>query len=105
VKSRSLDSQIERAEQQVLNRQQRVNTDTSSLVEKINQDLASPANLIFAGGIGFIMAELTKSRTCNCTGTNSESSAIETSPLRTVVNIISLAHTLYTTLPFIWIRR
>ncbi len=56
----SLSAQIKEAELQVLERQQRVARCADTLVHKAQQHMIAPSNLLLAGGIGFVIGELTK---------------------------------------------
>ncbi len=105
TKSKSLTAQIRNAERQLLNRQQEVGIRTSALIKKIHQQMTAPSTLLLAGGIGFIIGELTKRQTYNNRGTTGKSRAIETSPLTAVLNLITTVHTLYMALPIAWIMK
>jgi len=104
-KSKSLTAQIRDAEQQVLNRQQGVGVRTAALVRKIHQQMTAPATLLLAGGIGFILGELTKRQPATFHGTADEPRPAETTPLRTALNLLTSARTLYTALPLAWIMK
>jgi hypothetical protein len=101
-KSTSLAAQIRAAEQQILIRQQGVGVRTATLIKKIHQEITAPSTLLLAGGIGFIIGELTKRQTTNIHETGNKQSATETSPLRTALNLITSVHTLYMALPITW---
>ncbi len=101
-KSRSLTAQIREAEQQILIRQQGVGVRTATLIKKIHQEITAPSTLLLAGGIGFILGELTERQTTNNRDTTNKQHTTETSPLSTVLNLLSLAHTLYAALPITW---
>jgi len=78
---KSLTAQINAAERQVLNRQQEVGIRTTTLVRKIHQQMTAPATLLLAGGIGFIIGELTKRQTSKKRpGTVDKPQATENSP-------------------------
>jgi len=103
---KSLTAQINAAERQVLNRQQEVGICTTTLVRKIHQQMTAPATLLLAGGIGFIIGELTKRQTSKKRpGTGDKPQATETSPLRIALNLITSARTLYTALPLVWMMK
>lgn len=103
---KSLTAQINAAERQVLNRQQEVGIRTTTLVRKIHQQMTAPATLLLAGGIGFIIGELTKRQTSKKRpGTVDKPQAAENSPLRIALNLITSARTLYTALPLVWMMK
>jgi len=103
---KSLTAQINAAERQVLNRQQEIGIRTTTLVRKIHQQMTAPATLLLAGGIGFIIGELTKRQTSKKRpGTVDKPQAAETSPLRIALNLITSARTLYTALPLVWMMK
>ncbi|HEY8096694.1 MAG TPA: hypothetical protein VIE65_11475 [Methylobacter sp.] len=103
---KSLTAQINAAERQVLNRQQEVGIRTATLVRNIHQQMTAPATLLLAGGIGFIIGELTKRQTSKKRpGTVDKPQATESSPLRIALNLITSARTLYTALPLVWMMK
>ena len=104
-KSKSLTAQIRDAEQQVLNRQQGVGVRTAALVRKIHQQMTAPATLLLAGGIGFIVGELTQHPSPAFPGTANKPRPAETTPWRTALNLLASAHTLYTALPLAWLMK
>ena len=104
-KPKSLTAQIRDAERQLLNRQQEVNIRTTMLVRKIHQQMTAPATLLLAGGIGFIIGELTKRQPPKSPGTADKSRVAKTSPLTTALNLISSVRTLYMALPIAWIMK
>ena len=101
-KPKSLTARIRDAERRVSNRQRGVGVRTATLVRKIHQQMTAPASLLLAGGIGFIIGELTKRQTAQFRGTADKPRAAETTPLRTALNLLTSAHTLYTALPLAW---
>jgi hypothetical protein len=101
-KSRSLTAQIRAAEQQIVIRQQGVGVRTATLIKKIHQEITAPSTLLLAGGIGFIIGELTRRQTTNIRDTANQQNTTETSPLRTALNLITSVHTLYMALPIAW---
>ena len=101
-KSRSLTAQIRAAEQQIVIRQQGVGVRTATLIKKIHQEITAPSTLLLAGGIGFIIGELTRRQTTNIRDTANKQNTTETSPLRTALNLLTSVHTLYTALPIAW---
>ncbi|MFZ2168541.1 MAG: hypothetical protein WAW61_02775 [Methylococcaceae bacterium] len=102
---KSLVAQIRDAERQVLNRRQEVGVRASTLIQKIHQQMTAPATLLLAGGIGFIIGELTKRHPPNNRGTTGKSRTAETSPLTTALNLITSVRTLYMALPIAWIMK
>lgn len=99
LRPKSLTAQIRDAERQVLNRQRRVGVRTAMLVRKAHQQMTAPATLLLAGGIGFIIGELTKRQTLNDRSTADKPCTAQTTPLRTALNLMTTIHTLYTALP------
>ena len=67
-KSKSLRTQIRNVERELLNRQRRTGVRTATLVRKIQQQMTAPATLLLAGGIGFILGELTQCQTAKSRG-------------------------------------
>jgi hypothetical protein len=104
-KFKSLTAQIGDAERQVLSSQQRVGVRAATLVKKIHQEITAPSTLLLAGGIGFIIGELTNRQTTNNTDTTNKQRTTETSPLRTALNLMTSVHTLYTALPIAWMMK
>ena len=104
-KSKSLRTQIRNVERELLNRQRRTGVRTATLVRKIQQQMTAPATLLLAGGIGFILGELTQCQTAKPRGALEEPRASETTPLRTALNLMTLVHTLYTALPLAWMMK
>lgn len=103
--ARSLTSQIKDAEWQVLTRQRDVDLRAATLVHKIHQQMTAPATLLLAGGIGFIIGELTKRQTHKSRGTADKPHAAATTPLRTALNLMASVQTLYTALPIAWMMK
>jgi 2-phosphoglycerate kinase len=104
-KSKSLRTQIRNVERELLNRQQRTGVRTATLVRKIQQQMTAPATLLLAGGIGFILGELTQRQTAKSRGAADKLRTTETTPLRTGLNLITSIHTLYTALPLAWMMK
>ena len=101
-KSRSLTAQIREAEQQILIRQRGVGVRAATLIKKIHQELTAPSTLLLTVGIGFIIGELTRRQTTHSGDTANKQRPTETSALRTALNLLASAHTLYTALPIAW---
>jgi len=107
--SGTLADQISEAERQIKDRQQRVHICTNRLVNDLHQQMTSPATLLLAGGIGFIVGELTSRKHKPKNG--GQPSQLNTatisqgdfSPLRKAVNFLALAHTLFQALPLVFI--
>lgn len=104
-KSLSLRTQIGEAERELLNRQRRVGVRTATLVRNIHQQVTAPATLLLAGGIGFILGEITQRQTTQSRGTAGKLRTTETTPLRTALNLMTSIHTLYTALPLAWLMK
>jgi len=104
LKPKSLATQIREAEHQVSNRQRKVSASGATLARQIHQQMTTPASLMLAGGIGFILGELTKRHTGKAQGTADKTrSSTVTVPLTTAINFITSAYTLYTAvLPLAW---
>lgn len=93
-----LNAQINDTQQRLLNRQRRIDSCTTTLARKIEQQMIEPATLLLAFSIGFILGELTK-----CTRvTNDKRQVSETSPLKTALQLLASARTLYAALPLAW---
>ena len=101
----SLTAQIRAAEQQVLHRQRAVGARAAALVRKLHQQMTAPATLLLAGGIGFIVGELTQHPSSAFPGTADKPRPAETTPWRTALNLLASAHTLYTALPLAWLMK
>lgn len=97
----SLAAQITDAESQVLKHQRMVAIRTDNLIQKTQQLMTAPASLLLAGGIGFVLGELTKSKSSKPHGANEESQATETkdiaSTLMSALNQLVTINALYTT--------
>jgi len=104
-KPKSLRAQIKAAERELLNRQRRVGVRTATLVRNIHQQVTAPATLLLAGGIGFILGELTQRQTTKSRGVADKVRTTETTPLRTALNLMTSIHTLYTALPLAWLMK
>jgi len=104
-KSKSLRTQIRNVERELLNRQQMTGVRTATLVRKIQQQMTAPATLLLAGGIGFILGELTQCQTAKSRGAADKLRTTETTPLRTGLNLITSIHALYTALPLAWMMK
>ena len=94
-KPSSINAEIKATEQHILNHQHAVDSRTEALASKIQQQMVRPANLLLAASIGFIAGELTQHR-CR---TPENPHAVEISPLKTALSLVSSARTLYAALP------
>lgn len=103
--AKSLTTQIEDAEQLVLDRQRKVGIRTAMLTRKSYRQITDPVTLLLAGGIGFIIGELTKRRPQKLRGGAGKPYTAETTPLKTALNLITSAQTLYTALPLAWMMK
>ena len=77
---KSLSTQIREAERQVSNRQMGVSASGASLARQIHQQMTTPASLMLAGGIGFIVGELTKRHAGKAQGTADKTRSSATTP-------------------------
>jgi len=102
LKPKSLATQIREAERQVSNRQRGVSASGAKLARQIHQQMTTPTSLMLAGGIGFILGELTKRHTGKAQST-ADKTRSTAPPLTTAINFITSAYTLYTAvLPLAW---
>lgn len=105
LKSKTLAVQIRDTERQLLSRQQGIDSRTATLIRKIHRQLATPATLLLAGGIGFIIGELTKHHPPKFRSSVVKPQTVGTSPLRVVLNLIASARSLYTALSIAWMMK
>jgi hypothetical protein len=98
----SLSVQINAAEQQVLNRKRKIGIGTKALVKKMQQQMIAPSTFLLAGGIGFLIGEITKREPSKIRDTTDKPHAVETSPLKTALSLVTSIQTLYTALPLAW---
>ncbi|WP_340123018.1 hypothetical protein [Methylobacter svalbardensis] len=105
LKPKTLAVQIRDTERQLLSRQQGIDIRTATLIRKIHRQLAAPATLLLAGGIGFIIGELTKRHPPKSRSSVVKPQTVGTSPLRVVLNLIASARTLYTGLSIAWMMK
>ncbi len=94
-KPNSLTIRIERAERQVLNRQQRIGLRTAALIQQIHHRITAPASLLLASGIGFLIGELTHRNPPNTQGNPNAAATVSATPLQTALHLITSAHTVY----------
>lgn len=95
--SNSLHAQIRDAERRVLNRQQSVKLRSTELIGNMHRQMTAPACLMLAGSMGFIAGELSK-----CPKRESSEPAAATG-LSSTIQLMLMAHTLYTSLPVAWL--
>jgi len=105
TRPQSLTVQIKAMEQQILQRRQAIPLRSDSLTRKIRQRMAAPATLLLAGGIGFLLGELSKHRPATSSGITDKPTAAKTSPLTTALKLMTTARTLYMALPMAWILK
>ena len=102
-KSKSLTAQIREAEQQIVIREQGLGVNAATLIKKIQHKITAPSTLLLTFGFGYIIGELTKRQTTNNRGaTAGKQRTTGTSPLKTALNLMTTAHTLYRALPITW---
>ena len=103
-KSKLLTDQIRDAERQVSIRQRDGGVRTDKLVQKVYQRMTAQATLLVACGIGVVFGQLTKRQPTQFRGSGDTPATAETTtPLRTALNLIASARTLYTAvLPLAW---
>lgn len=95
----ALNSQIKDTEQQIGKRQRAIHVHSHSLVKELRQAMiVTPAHLLLASGIGFIVGELTK---CQPVSSEDDTQVGEISPLTIAFNLLSTAKTLYAALPLL----
>ena len=104
-KAQVLTDQIKNAEWLVLTRQQVIDFRTSVLVRKLCRQMTEPSSLLLAGGIGFIMGEITKRQPAKARGAAAKVGSSEISPLKVALNLLTSVRTLYTALPIAWIMK
>ncbi|MBK9662333.1 MAG: hypothetical protein IPO71_04260 [Nitrosomonas sp.] len=82
---KSLAAEIKDAELQVLECQRMVIVRADTLMQKTQQQMTAPASLLLAGGIGFVIGELTKSKSFKPHGTIEEPRVAETTDITTTL--------------------
>jgi hypothetical protein len=68
----------------------------------MRQQMNTPTTFLIAGGVGFLLGELTKRELPKAPSSAYKSHAVETSPLRTALSLVTSIQTLYTALPLAW---
>lgn len=91
----SLTARIKRAERQVLDRQQRVGLRTAALIQQIHHRITTPASLLLASGIGFLVGELTHRNPPKTQGNPNAAATVSATPLQTALHLITSAHAVY----------
>ncbi len=94
---KSLTTQIREAELQVLEHQCKVFFCADRLVHRTHQHLIVPSNLLLAGGIGFVIGELTKRKSFDRKSVPAGESASITGILIDALNSLNTISALYTT--------
>lgn len=95
----ALNHQIKDTEQQIGEHQRAVDVHSAVLMGELRQAIKlTPANLLLASSIGFIVGELTK---CPHVDATDNAQAGETSPLKVALNLLASARTLYAALPLV----
>ncbi len=98
---KALAAEIKDAELQVLECQRMVIVRADTLMQKTQQQMTAPASLLLAGGIGFVIGELTKSKSFELHGTIEEPRVAETTDisqtLMRALNQLATINALYTT--------
>lgn len=100
----SLAARISAAERQVSDRRSGVGVRAATLVRKIHRQMTAPASLLLAGGIGFVIGELT-TRTPKVRGAAEHPGVHQATPLRTALNLFTSVRTLYAALPIAWMMK
>jgi hypothetical protein len=94
-----LNRKIKDTEQQIGKRQRTINVRSKALAGELQQAMIlTPAHLLLASGIGFILGELTRCRSVEATD---DTQTGEISPLKVAFNLLSTAKTLYAALPLL----
>ena len=76
---------------------------TAALLRHIHQQITSPASLLLASGIGFLVGALTHRNPPKTQSNPNAAATVTDTPLQTVLNLITFSRTLYTTvLPLVW---
>lgn len=99
--SKSLAAQIKDVELQVLEQQRMVIVRADTLIQKTQQQMTAPASLLLASGIGFVLGELTKSKSSEPHGIIEEPHVAKTTDtaktLMSALNQLVTINALYTT--------
>lgn len=106
-KPKSLNAQIKQAEQQILQRQRKVDVCMAALVDTVQQQVpkqltVTPMTLLLASGIGFIFSELSLYPVQKFHNSDRQR-IIQPSPLSVAVDLATSIRTLYAALPLVWL--
>lgn len=105
-KFKSLAFEIRDAERKIVARQRRVSSRAVMLMRQFHQKMTAPGTFILAGGIGFIIGEITKDPSIKvCGSIDKPGVVVVTSPLRTALSLVASVQTLYTALPIAWMLK
>lgn len=104
-KFKFLADQIKDIEWRLLNHQRIIDFRAHILVRKIYQQITEPSSLLLAGGIGFIIGDLTKRRIAKVPAATDKAAGSKVSPLTVALNLLTSVRTLYTALPVAWIMK
>ncbi len=96
----SLGMKILAAEQRVSCRKRQIGIHSATLTQKIAQGLTTTPNLLLASGMGCIIGEVTKQPTTT-DGNGNNRPATQTTPLKTVLTLLSSIQALYAALPLV----
>ena len=69
------------------------------LMKTIHQQMTAPTTLLLATGIGYIIGDLTKSHEIKLDNSADKSKAVEISPLKVAINLVTSIQNIYTALP------
>ncbi len=95
-KSRTLSAQIRAAEQRVSDRQRQIAVHATTITQKVERQMSQPPNLLLAGGIGFILGEVTqKAPVMTC----KNGDATPPAPLKIAMNLLASLQAVYAFLP------
>lgn len=102
-KSSALNAQIRNTEKGMEKHQRKVDVCTAALINNIHAQISSPASLLMAAGIGFILGEITLRQTVLVTDNADNTLVVASSPLNRILRVISSVQTLHTALPLAWL--
>ena len=104
IHAKSMAGRIRDAEQQVARRKREVGVRTVLLVTDLHRQMTTPASLLLASGMGFLIGELTQRNPPNDPRTADQPRAVSATPMETALNLIALVRTVYTAvLPITWL--
>jgi hypothetical protein len=104
----TLTTQIEETERRLWDRQLRAHIHTNALIKDLKQEMASPAILLLASELGFIVGELTKrpSKSEQAAAGREDAEVVaraDVTPLKEALDFGSLLIALFRALPPTWI--